>query len=98
MVKLSKSLSFVHPSLYLRSTFASGSLQIRFKSVLRIGGKWDLQGSNIGVRRELLRSDIGIYSRNYIYIQNFYRISLDVLDFLFTFALIMDKILKLHLS
>ena len=78
------------------------SLQGRFKSdpspFLSIGEKWDLQGTYLGGRRELLRSDIGIYSRNYIYIQDFYRISLDVLDFLFTFALIMDKILKLHLS
>ena len=32
MVKLSKSLSSVHPSLCLRSTFASGSLVLRFKS------------------------------------------------------------------
>ena len=53
MVKLSKSLSLVHPSLCLRSAFASGSLILRFKSVskpfLRIGGKWDLQGNYMGI-------------------------------------------------
>ena len=57
MVKLSKSLSSVHPSLCLRSTFASGSLVLRFKSVsipfLRIGGKWDLQGTYIGITWDL---------------------------------------------
>ena len=57
MVKLSESLSLVHPLLCLRSTFASGSLVLRFKSVsipfLRIGEKWDLQGTYIGITWDL---------------------------------------------
>ena len=66
IVKLSESPLAVHPPL--------PPLQIRFKTVskpfLRIGEKWDLQGSHLGGRkgvgRNMLRHEMEIYFMNYI--------------------------------
>ena len=86
IVKLSKSLSSVHPSLCLRSAFASGSLVLRFKSVsipfLRIGWKWDLQRICKGITRELLRRQIKMVNLNVFCV-----IYLAISNVLLTFAL-----------